>query len=138
MQIPYSQWIFTENFVYFAELLCPQLSMKTTSAALVWTLVDIFFFFFFWLIFSFTLMNKSKVKKDVCYNSIHLSMMQVASLLKTIIVFKYWKICSVVCVCVCVCVCVFYSVMAVDVHPSKFNLLLIFFHFLKSRGSTKQ
>ena len=42
------------------------------------------------------------------------------------------------CVCVCVCVCVFYSVMAVDVHPSKFNLLLIFFHFLKSRGSTKQ
>lgn len=81
-------------------------------------------------------MNKSKVKEDVCCNSIHLSMMQVASLLKTIIVFKYWKICSVV--FVCVCVCVFYSVMAVDVHPSKFNLLLILFHFLKSRGSTKQ
>ena len=40
--------------------------------------------------------------------------------------------------CFCVCACVFYSVMAVDVHPSKFNLLLILFHFLKSRGSTKQ
>lgn len=79
-------------------------------------------------------MNKSKVKEDVCCNSIHLSMMQAASLLKTIIVFKYWKICSVV----FLCVCVFYSVMAVDVHPSKFNLLLIFFHFFKSRGSTKQ
>ena len=28
------------------------------------------------------------------------------------------------------CVCVFHSVMAVDVHTSKCNLLLMFFHFL--------